>query len=169
MSIPLPTYAQVIELPGTPPRAVPPEFIDENGHMNIGRYLEVASHALWDATTAIGLGQTYIDDRGMSTFTAEHHLTYLGELLEGEEFSVHVRLLDHSDKVMHSVTFLVDRQRERLAFTCEATLVHVDMATRRPTPFPQDITAGLDRLVLEHNAVTWPSPVSGAMGIRRRS
>ncbi len=169
MSIPLPSYEQVLELPGTAPRAVPPEFIDENGHMNIGRYLEVASHALWDVTTAIGLGQSYIDERGLSTFTAEHHLTYLGELLEGEEFSVHVRLLERSAKVMHSLTLLVDRRRERLAFTCEATLVHVNMSTRRPADIPDDITAGLDRLIAEHDAVTWPAPLSGAMGVRRRS
>ncbi len=137
--------------------------------MNIGRYLEVASHALWDTTGAIGMGQTYIDDRGLSTFTAEHHLTYLGELLEGEEFSTHVRLLERSDKVVHSITVVVDRHRERVAFTCEATLVHVDMATRRPADLPDDIAAGLDRLITEHNDVSWPAPVSGAMGVRRRA
>lgn len=168
MTIALPTYDQVLELPGSQVRAVPPEFIDENGHMNIGRYLEVASIALWDATDTIGLGQTYIVERGLSTFTAEHHLTYLGELLLGEEFSTHVRLLERSRKVIHSMTFLVDRARKRLAFTCEAALVHVDMATRRPCDIPADIAVGLDRLITEHNAVSWPAPVSGVMGVRHR-
>jgi acyl-CoA thioester hydrolase len=39
---PLPSYDQVLELPAVITRPVPPEYLDENDHMNIGRYLEVA-------------------------------------------------------------------------------------------------------------------------------
>jgi acyl-CoA thioester hydrolase len=168
VSIPLPSYDQVLELPAVIMRPVPPEYLDENDHMNIGRYLEVASHALWDSTASIGMGQTYIDERNLSSFTAEHHLRYFSELRLGDEFSAHVRLLERSDKVLHSITFLVDRARQTLSSTCEATLLHIDMATRRPTPFPDDIAVGLDRLIAGHGAARWPAPVTGTMGVRRR-
>lgn len=164
----LPTYAQVLELPETSRLTVPPEFLDENDHMNIGRYLEVASHALWDCTTTIGMGRPYIDERGLSTFTAEHHLRYFSELRLGDEISTHVRLVERTDKALHSMVFLADRARQVLSFTCEAVLVHVDMSNRRPTPYPDDIAVGLDKLIGESAAVPWPTPACGAMGIRRR-
>jgi len=168
VTIPLPTCHQVLELPALIARPVPPEYLDENHHMNIGRYLEVASYALWECTTTIGMGSSYIDERNLSTFTAEHHLRYLSELRLGDELSAHVRLIERSDKVLHSITFLVDRSRDVLSCTVEATLLHVDMTTRRATPFPDDIAKGLDGLIAEHGALDWSAPVSGTMGIRRR-
>jgi acyl-CoA thioester hydrolase len=168
VTIPLPTYDQVLELPAVIKRSVPQEYLDENDHMNIGRYLEVASYALWESTATIGMGPAYIEERNLSSFTAEHHLRYFSELRLGEDFSAHVRLIERSDKVLHSITFLLDRSRQALSFTCEATLLHIDMSTRRPTPYPDDIATGLDQLIAEHAAVTWPAPVSGAMGVRRR-
>ena len=168
VTTPLPTYDQVLELPAAIKRSVPPEYLDENDHMNIGRYLEVASHALWDVTTTVGMGQAYIEERQLSLFTAEHHLRYFSELRLAEEFSVHVRLLERSDKGLHSITFLVDRSRRIVSFTCEATLLHVDMASRRSVPYPDDIMTGLDDLIAEHGVLRWPAPISGAMGVRRR-
>jgi acyl-CoA thioester hydrolase len=146
---------------------VPEEFIDANGHMNIGRYLEVASRGLWESTKAAGFDANYISERNVSTFTAEHHLRYLSELRLGDELSVHPRLLQRSDKVFHSITFVVDQTRKVLAATCEAVLIHVDMASRRPAAFPADIAAGLDTLLAAHD-VAWPAPVCGAMGVSRR-
>lgn len=164
----LPTYAQVLELPETAHRKVPVEFLDENDHMNIGRYLEAAAEAVWLRFTSIGMGQRYIDERQLTTFTAEHHLRYFSELRLGDEFSVHVRPVDRSDKALHSMVFLLDRTREKLAFTYEDTLVNVDMATRRSVAFPDDIAASLDQAIAEVSDLGWPAPVSGAMGIRRR-
>lgn len=169
MSIPLPSYEQVLELPAEIQRRVPPEYLDENDHMNIGRYLEVTSVALWDATTAIGMGAPYIEQRQLTTFTVEHHLRYFSELRLGDEMSAHVRLLERTEKALHGMMVLVDRTRQVLSFTCEVMLVHVDMADRRPSSFPDDIATELDRLIAEHNDVSWPAPVSGAMGVRRRS
>ena len=34
----LPTYEQILKLPAQFDQTVPEEFIDENGHMNIGDY-----------------------------------------------------------------------------------------------------------------------------------
>lgn len=163
--IPTPTFAQVLELPATLRTTVPDDFIDANGHMNIGRYLEVSADGLWLSISGAGMGSDYIADRKMSTFTAEHHLRYLSELRLGDELSVHPRLIQRSDKVLHSIVFVVDRTREVLAATCEAVLIHVDMGSRRPASFPADVAAGLDALVAEHD-VTWAAPVCGAMGVR---
>lgn len=163
--IPTPTYAQVLELPTVLTRTVPEDFIDPNGHMNIGRYLEVASYGLWESTKAAGMGEDYIGERNLSNFTAEHHLRYLSELRLGDKLSVHTRVLRRSDKAVHAITFVLDTTRQALAATCEAILVHVDMGSRRSVPYPSDVAAGLDVLLAAHE-LAWPAPVCGAMGVR---
>lgn len=169
MSTSLPTYDQVVELPAQISRSVPAEFIDENGHMNIGRYLLLGGEALWKRSLAdLGMDEDYIPSRGMSTFTAEHHLQYFSEMLEGTDVSVRVRLLERSDKVFHAVSLVVDESQRRLSCVVEATIVHIDMTTRRPTPFPDDVAALLD-VALKADALDWPAPVCGAMGVRRRA
>ncbi|MEJ7635080.1 thioesterase family protein [Aeromicrobium sp.] len=164
----LPTYAQVLELPETIRRTVPVEYLDENDHMNIGRYLEVAAEAVWFRYTAIGMGQAYIDERRLTTFTVEHHLRYLSELRLGDDFSVHVRPIERSAKALHSMAFVLDRTRERLAFTFEDMLVHVGMDTRRTQDFPDDIATALDGTIAAAAGLDWHAPVCGVMGIRRR-
>jgi acyl-CoA thioester hydrolase len=163
----LPSHDQILELPAQTRRVVPPEFIDENGHMNIGRYLELGGHALWGRCLGdLGMDESYIPERGMSTFTAEHHIQYFAEILEGADVSVRVRLLERSDKVFHAVSLVVDETNRRLACSVEAFIVHMDMTTRRPTPFPDDIAALLD-IALKDDALAWPAPVCGSMGVRR--
>lgn len=169
MSIIAPTYDQVVELPSQVDLTVPPEFIDENSHVNIGRYLELGGTALWQRCLHdLGMPEDYITARGLSTFTAEHHLTYLSEILEREQVSVHVRLVDRSDKVLHALSLIVNRTQRRLACVMETTVVHVDMTTRRPAPFPDDVAELIDA-GLKRDDLAWPAPVTGSMGIRRTS
>jgi acyl-CoA thioester hydrolase len=167
VSIIAPTYDQVLDLPATLVRTVPADFIDENGHMNIGRYLELGGTALWRrCQDELGMPADYITTRGLSTFTAEHHLTYVSEMLEGEEASVHVRLVERSAMVLHAVSIIVNTTQQRLACVMESTTVHMDMTLRRPAPFPDDVAALLDA-GLKADDMAWPAPVSGSMGVRR--
>ncbi|MFI5430270.1 thioesterase family protein [Aeromicrobium sp. UC242_57] len=168
MSISIPTYDQIMELPAQIDRPVPPEFIDENGHMNIGRYLELGANALWARLqNDLGITTEYVQSRGLSTFTAEHHLTYLSEMLEGEQVSVHVRLVGRSDKALHSVALVVNQTQQRLACIMESVIIHIDMGPRRPVEFPADIVPLLDA-GLKSDDLVWPAPVNGSMGVRRK-
>jgi acyl-CoA thioester hydrolase len=164
----LPTYDQVDDLPSHLDVTVPADFIDENGHMNIGRYLQLGGTALWHrCQRELGMPEDYIEQRGFSTFTAEHHLTYHSELLEADEVSVRVRLVARSAKVLHAVCLIVDETNRRLACTMETTAVHMDMAARRPVDFPDDVGALIDA-GLAADERPWPAPLCGAMGVRRR-
>lgn len=162
-----PTVDQVRELPAARTTTVPESYLDENDHMNIGRYLEEAATGLWERTIELGMGQDYIDRRGLTTFTAEHHIRYLGELRLGDRLSVHVRFVERSEKVLHTMAYVVDDTHDRLACTFESTTVHVGMASRRPEPFPDDIAAALDEEVAATTR-EWPPALCGVMGVRRR-
>lgn len=162
-----PTAAQVRQLPPLLKATVEPGWIDANGHMNIRHYLELnAKGTIVLCDDRVGIGDTYRAERRMGVFTAEHHLSYYSELHVGEALSVHVRVLDRSDKVVHMMGLLVDDTHDRLANTLELTLVHVDMDTRSATPMPDDVATGLDRFIAESNALAWSAPVCGVMGVR---
>ena len=163
-----PTAAQVRELPALLKATVDPRWIDANGHMNIRHYLELNA----EGTTILcddhlGINDAYRAERRMGVFTAEHHLMYFSELHLGEQLSVHVLVLDRSDKAIHMMGLLVDDTHERLANTLELTLVHVNMDTRSATPMPEEVAAGFDRFIAEGKALDWAAPVCGAMGVRR--
>lgn len=164
----VPSYEQLDSLPRHLERVVPAEFIDENGHMNIGRYFELSSTAMWHRCQhELGMPASYIEERGLSTFTAEQHLTYHGEMREGDDVSVRIRLVARSTKVLHAVCLVVDDTSRRLACTMEATMIHMDMRQRRPVEFPPDVADLIDE-ALRADERPWPAPLSGSMGVRRR-
>ncbi|MDR7087995.1 acyl-CoA thioester hydrolase [Aeromicrobium panaciterrae] len=164
----LPTYEQIVQLPALFDRTVPDEFIDENGHMNIGDYFRICSHALWKATITAGLGEEYIEKHEKSMFTVEQHMRYYGELRLGQHFTVHTRLLERSSRVLHGMSFVVDQENRTLACTQEATLVHVSTASRSSVDLPLAIGEALDLQIDAGDALGWDAPVCGAMGLRKR-
>ena len=163
-----PTYEQIVQLPAMFDQEVGEEFIDENGHMNIGDYFRLCSHAMWKTTIAAGLGETYIDEHQQSLFTVEQHMRYYGELRLGQRFTVHARLLERSSRVVHGMAFVIDQEKQALACTQEATLVHVSTESRTSVDLPVEIAAELDVLINAGDGLGWDAPVCGAMGLRRR-
>lgn len=162
-----PAFEQVMQLPALVEAPVRPEFIDVNGHMNVRHYLELNADGTTVVCEEVGIDDAYRAERGMGVFTSEHHLRYHSELHLGEELSVHPVVLDRSEKVVHMMTYLLDRTHRRLSNTLELVLVHVDLGTRRPVPMPGEIAAGFDRFIAEGDALSWRAPVCGVMGVRR--
>ena len=163
----LPTYEQITQLPARVEQVVPPEFIDENGHMNIRHYFDAASHALWYLNIALGMDESYNTERKLSLFTVEQHLRYFSEMNLGDRFTVHGRLLERTTKVLHGMSFVVSPEAEALACTFEATYIHVDMTTRRSVEIPDDMAAAFDAEIARGDELGWSAPVCGAMGVHR--
>lgn len=162
----LPTYEQCLDLPNDHERVIPQEFEDDNKHMNIRFYLDLTAEGVDTVVRDCGLDKDYRDGRGLGFFTAEHHLSYYSETVVGDRVSVHVLFVERSDRTMHGMAFLTNHRSRRLASTLEFTLIHVDLATRRPTDMAGDLIAGLDR-EMARRIVSWPAPVCGSMGVRR--
>lgn len=163
----IPTYEQVAALPTVHEHVVGPEHLDENRHMNIGHYFAFGGQAFWTRHQRdLGMPDAYITERGLTTFTAEQHLRYLGESVEGDRIGVSVVVVDRAPKVLHAAALMTNHTRRELSCVMEAVTVHVDFATRRPVPFPDDVAALLDAAV-ESDRPDWPLPLSGGLGVRR--
>ena len=164
-AIDVPTVAQALEVPAVASFWVNADHLDMNRHMNVSHYFAGASDALSTVCSQLGMGRAYIEERGLTTFSAEHHLRYLSELRLGEQVSIHVQLLDRSAKALHAMVYLVNRSGNRIAATFEAIVVHVSMTSRRAVRFPDDIVVALDDLA-QQQGVPWAAPRCGAMGLR---
>lgn len=164
--MPLPTYDQLAALPAYCEQVVPSAFEDLNGHLNIRHYLGIASEGLDESLIPLGIPQNWPRVAGQAVFSAEHHLTYVTELRTGDRISVRVRLIGRSERAAHAVAYLVDETRQLLSYVMEEIFLHIDMSTRRTSPWPDHVIAALDERVAEQQALPWPADLSGSMTLR---
>ncbi|WP_229054449.1 thioesterase family protein [Aeromicrobium sp. Leaf350] len=160
------TYEQLAAIDPTTTEVVGTEHLDLNKHMNISHYYAFGFGAMWSLNqTGLGMPDGYIATRGMTTFTAEQHLTFLAESSEGDHLAMIARPVDRGSRALHLATVILNTTREQIACVTESMLVHVDFSTRRPVPFPDDVAAVLDASLAEASDLRLP--LSGALGIRR--
>jgi acyl-CoA thioester hydrolase len=161
-----PTYADLAALPSYGERSVPVAFEDINGHMTISHYAGIASEGLDEALVRAGIPTNWPTVAGRGVFSAEHHLTYLAEVLTGDKISARVRMVGRSERAAHAVVYLLDDTHERVSYVMEEIFLHIDMETRRTSPWPEDVAAALDELVATHAALPWQPSLSGSMALR---
>lgn len=161
----LPSYAEIAALPSYSERPVPVAFEDINGHMNVRYYLGIASEGLDEALTEVGIPTNWVD-KGFAIFSAEHHLTYVAELLTGDAVSVRVLLVGRSERALHVVVYLLDDTREQISCVVEEICLHMDMSTRKTSPWPDDVASQIDARVEEHRALDVQPTLSGSMALR---
>jgi acyl-CoA thioester hydrolase len=165
VSAPHPTYEQLVDLPAYTVQPVPVPFEDANGHLNVRHYTGIASEGLDESLAALGIPQDW-PAQGHACFSAEHHLTYLAELLTGDQISSRVRLLGRSERAAHALVYLLDDSHERLSFVMEEITLHIDMETRRTAPWPEDVAAALDGQIAAQSELPWAPDVSGSLRLR---
>ena len=141
--MPQPTYAQLSSMPAYCQQVVPSAFEDVNGHLNIRHYLGIASEGMDESLAPLGILENWPRVAHQAVFSAEHHLTYAAELRTGDAVSVRVRLIGRSARAAHAVAYLVDETHQRLSYVMEEIFLHVDMTTRRTSPWPDDVAAAL--------------------------
>jgi len=148
--------------------AVPPAFIDPNGHMNVGYYSVLFDQALdlpWDR---LGVGSASTEATGCSTFTLESHVTYQREVHEGDPLDFTFQVIDFDAKRIHFFMTMLHARERWLAATSESISICIDMTTRRSTSWPADRMARLQALHGTHSRRPRPAEVGRVIGIRRK-
>jgi acyl-CoA thioester hydrolase len=144
---------------------VKPEWIDNNGHMNVGYYLVVFDFATDAWMDFIGLSQPHRREHQVTTFCLEAHVTYVREVGEGDPLRFTTRLLAHDAKRIHYLHEMYHATEGYLASTNELVSLHVSQDTRRAAPMAPRILGWLAR-VKEAHAMLPSSPYVGrVMGL----
>jgi len=143
---------------------IEPGWIDYNGHLNMAYYHVLFDQALSEALALVGLAEDYVRDRRKSFFTGEAHVIYKRELTLDDPVRVRVQLVDFDQKRLHIVEELCHATEGWVSATCELISLHVDLATRKVAPFPQDILANLEHMRSSHGWL--PRPEIAGRAIR---
>ena len=118
---------------------VKPDWIDYNGHMNMGYYLvafdQVATDGFYDY---LGIGVEHKQALGKSTFSLAANIDFLRELMSGDPLRFTTQLLDFDHKRLHFMHYLYHDDAGYLAATNENLGMYIDMSTRRSTSFSEE-------------------------------
>jgi acyl-CoA thioester hydrolase len=142
---------------------IEPDWIDYSGHLNRSYYHVLFDRALGEALSLVGLAEDYVRERGLSFFTSEAHVVYHRELQIDDPVRVRVQLVGYDPKRLHLVQELCHAQEGWVSATCELISLHVDLATRKAVPFPDDILANLSAMRTTHGFLPTPTLVGRAI------
>jgi len=127
-----------------------PEWIDYNGHMNVGYYhvaFDIASESFIEL---LGFTGEYREAHGITTFALESHLSFLREVKVGDRLRFEARLLDYDYKRVHYFQQMYHADEGYLAATYESVSAHVDVAARRTAPMGEALQARLAAVLEAH-------------------
>lgn len=152
--------------PLTPHReTVRPEWIDYNGHMNVAYYLLAFDHATDAVLDRFGIGKAYVAAENRSVFVVDAHLTYAREVTEGTPLRFESLLLGADAKRLHLFHEMRHAEEGWLAATAEFMLLHVDLGTRKTSPFPPVVATALAEQATAHAA--HPRPLQAGRAVAR--
>ena len=155
LAAPLDTYRDVVR----------PEWIDHNGHMNMGYYLVVFDFATDEFFRWVGLGEAHRQARGITTFCLEAHVTYHREVRSGDPLRFTTLLLGHDAKRLHYIHAMYHATEGYLAATNELMSLHVDLATRRGAPMHATVLARVAAIQAAHDTVERPPQAGRRIGL----
>ena len=147
---------------------VRPEWIDYNGHMNVAYYLLAFDHACDAFLDYVGMDGAFRRRTGGSTFAVDCHLTYQREVTAGDPLRFESRLLAFDGKRIHHFHRMYHEEEGFLSATCEWLSLYVDMATRRVTAIPAEVTARLAETLKSHEGLEWPPEAGQGISLRPR-
>lgn len=153
----------------TPTRAVPSDWIDYNGHMNVAYYTMAVDQAI-DVflEQELGLGESRAARVRQGPYALQSSIHFLDEMKEGERFCVDIQLIDHDTKRVHLFCRLVRERDGAIAATVEQLLMNVDLTLRRSCPYPAWGVARCARMLERHSTLPVPVTLGASIGIRRK-
>ncbi len=132
---------------------VEPRWLDGMGHMNVAGYMVLFDRGIWEFFEQRGIDAEYRRVNGRGMFGLEDNLRYLSELREGDALQVYTGVTEVRPKTLRLLEYMVDPVRARVAAVREVVAVHIDLATRKSTPFPAELLA-------RHEAGIVPAPAN---------
>lgn len=118
---------------------VKPEWIDYNGHMNMGYYLVAFDHIATDSYfDFLDIGITHLQTNNYSTFTLGSNIDFIHEVVADDALRFTTQLVDYDTKRLHYFHTMYHADEGYIAATNECLTMYIDMGTRRGTGFTEE-------------------------------
>lgn len=145
---------------------VRPEWLDINQHMNVAYYARVFDQASEAFMALVGVDDTYIRERHLSWAVLESHTTFSRELRLEDPLQVYAQVLATDPKRIHLFQTLRHAQQGFQAASNELMILHLDLGTRRSSPFPVAVAQRLAALAAAHRELPAPPERGSVIGLR---
>ncbi|MDM8348810.1 thioesterase family protein [Pseudomonas sp. sp1636] len=145
--------------------AIPPEWVDYNGHLRDAFYLLIFSYASDALMDRLGLDEAGRARTGHTLYTLECHLNYLAEVKLGAEVEVRSQLLAHDRKRLHIHHGLYYPGGAQLLAASEQMLMNVDSHGARSAPFDSAVLAAVQTLHERQRDLPRPVHVGRVIGL----
>ena len=116
----------------------------------------------------IGLGPAYVKKTGNSYFTLEAHISYLRELHPQDQVWIATQILDFDAKRIHYIQQMHHAKEGWIACVTENIVMHVDLMTKKSSPFPTDVLEKIKTAHKAHKSLPVPLQVGHKIGIPRK-
>ena len=147
---------------------VQPDWIDYNGHMNVGYYGVVFDLALERLMVDhLGLGEPQVKALGQGPYVLQSSMSFLREVQEDEPLFFRFRMLDSDQKRGHYFAQMVSGIDDVVCATQEALFMNVSHTTGRSERYPDWAVARLAGMVADHAGLEPAPQVGQPIGIRR--
>ncbi|GAA6158785.1 thioesterase family protein [Ruegeria sp. HU-ET01832] len=145
-----------------------PEWIDYNGHMNVGYYGVAFDMALERLMVDhLGLGEVQVSALGQGPYVLQSQMSFLREVLEGQSLTFRFRMLDADHKRGHYFAQMLSASGEVCA-TQEALFMNVSHTTGRSVAYPDWAAARLARMARDHAELEPEPQIGQPIAIRRQ-
>lgn len=159
----------MIDLPEAPIQTVRPDWIDANGHMNVAYYLMAFDQAAEAVFNRFGMGQSFVDQTGLSLFTLDVRIRYRREVLAGAAIGFRFLMLDGDDRRVHFAMTMLDAASGKIAADFQQVSIVVDLSTRRAAAIPEDRRAAIADLIAAHAGLPRDAVAAQDFGLRGRT
>lgn len=149
--------------------SVQKDWLDWNGHMNLGYYVVAFDHATGDLFNNLGLPYEYTKDRIGMYFVLECHVNYEKEIKEGDEFRIDSQILDHDAKRVHLFHSMYDLADGKLVATNELMIINIDYQSRRSAPWPTWAMERISAMAGLHRSLPRPRQAGSVIAIRSKT
>jgi acyl-CoA thioester hydrolase len=144
------------------------EWIDWNGHMNVGYYVVAFDKATDTLCNQFGCSWEYTREKIGMTFVLEAHVTYDQEVKEGDPLRITSQILDHDTKRLHYIHAMYHATEGYLAATNELMLMNIDYASRRSAPWPDFAMERIEKMAAAHATLPKPEQAGRLIGIKKK-
>jgi len=124
--------------------AVEAHHIDLMGHMNVAWYVHWFDRGIWSFFAQHGLDEATLARTQRGCFALEDHIRYLSELREGDKLAVYTGVVEVRPKNLRLVQQILAPALGKVAATREVVAVHIDLGTRRSTPFSDEVRTEME-------------------------
>ncbi len=139
------------DLPVTYRGTVYPWHCDHMGHMNVMWYVAKFDEATWHLFNQMGLSPAYLRDNARGMAAVEQRIAYKRELCAGDIVTIRSGLLEIRGKVLRFFHEMRNEATGEIAAVTMLTGVHMDTQARKAVPFPDDVLARAQGMVVEYD------------------